>query len=59
MPYSSQIVFEYLGETTDLRAAIGDCGFMPADSDELSENVKSRLLVPTSPTDFNITAPIV
>jgi transcriptional regulator with XRE-family HTH domain len=59
MPYSSQIVFEFLGETADLRTAIGECGFLPADSDELSENVKSRLLVHTSPTDFSITAPIL
>jgi transcriptional regulator with XRE-family HTH domain len=59
MPYSSQIVFEYLGETTDLRAAINDCGFILADSDELSESVRSRLLVPASPSDFNITAPII
>jgi transcriptional regulator with XRE-family HTH domain len=58
MPYSSQIVFEYLGEEADLRAAIGSCGFVLADGDELSESVKSRLLVPTSPTDFNIAAPI-
>jgi hypothetical protein len=59
MPYSSQIVFEYLGESPDLRAAIGDCGFLPTDSGALSENVKSRLLVPASPGDFNITAPIL
>jgi len=58
MPYSSQIVFEYLGEEADLRAAIDSCGFVLADGDELSESVKSRLLVPTSPTDFNIAAPI-
>ena len=58
MPYSSQIVFEYLGETTDLRSAINNCGFLPADSNVLSESVKARLLAPTSPTDFNITAPI-
>jgi len=59
MPYSSQIVFEYLGETTDLRAALGECGYIRSDSEELSEDVRSRLLVPTSPTDFNITAPIL
>lgn len=59
MPYSSQIVLEYQGESPDLRAAIGECGYMPSDSNELSDNVKSRLLVPTMPTDFNITAPIL
>ena len=59
MPYSSQIVLEYLGPTTDLRTAIGECAFLPADNDELSENVKSRLLVPTSPMDFDISAPIL
>jgi hypothetical protein len=59
MLYISQIVFEYLGAATDLRAAIGECGYIPSDSNEMSESVKSRLLVPTSPTDFNITAPIL
>ncbi len=59
MPFSSQIVFERMGETPDLRAALRECGFLPADSDEISENVKARLLVPPSPTDFNITAPIL
>ena len=59
MPYSSQIVFERLGETPDLRTAIGECGYLRADGDDISENVKVRLLVPPSSTDFNITAPIL
>ncbi len=59
MPYSSQIVFEYLGEAPDLRAAINRCGFLPHDSDQISESVRTRLLVSNSPTDFNISAPIL
>lgn len=59
MPYSSRIVLEYLGESPNLRTAIGGCGFLPNDTDQISESVKSLLLVANSPTDYNISAPVI
>ena len=58
MPYSSQIVLEYLGEAPDLRAAISGCGYLPNDTELISDSIKSLLLIPTSPTDYNISAPV-
>ncbi len=58
-PYSSQIVFEYIGKTTDLRAAIRACGCFPLGGGKISDNVRSRLLVPVSADAFNITSPIL
>ncbi len=59
LPYSSQIVFERMEEAPDLRNAIAECGFLTADDESIPESVKARLLVPLSPTDFNMTAPIL
>jgi transcriptional regulator with XRE-family HTH domain len=57
-PFSSQIVFEYLGSDIDLRKCISDCGCYPIDGGHISEAVKSRLLVPVPEGDFNMTPPI-
>jgi transcriptional regulator with XRE-family HTH domain len=57
-PFSSQIVFEYLGAEIDLRKAISDCGCYPINHGPISEAVKSRLLVPVSSGDFNMTPPV-
>ncbi len=57
-PFSSQIVFEHLGESIDLRAAIGACGCFPIAGDDIPESVKSRLLVPVPSGEFNMTPPI-
>jgi transcriptional regulator with XRE-family HTH domain len=57
-PFSSPIVFEYLGSDIDLRRSIGECGCYPIDNGPISEAVKSRLLVPVPEGDFNLTPPI-
>ena len=57
-PFSSQIVFEYLGTDIDLRTSIGNCGCFPLEGDEISDAVKSRLLVPVPAGDFSMTPPI-
>ncbi len=57
-PYGAQIVFEYLGETVDLRQTMTACGLFPIDSPEISEEVKARLLVPPAKGDFNLTPPL-
>jgi len=57
-PFSSQIVFEYLGKDIDLRASIGECGCFPVAGGHISEAVMSRLLVPVPVGDFNMTPPI-
>ena len=59
IPYSSQIVLEYLGESPDLRAAIRGCGFLPNTTDLISDSVKSLLLAPNSPRNYNISAPVL
>lgn len=41
--FSTRMVYEYLGETTNLRAAIADCGLYPEDTDEIDATIKSRI----------------
>ena len=57
-PFSSPIVFEYLGADIDLRSCIGECGCYPIEGGDISEAIKSRLLVPVPEGEFNMTPPI-
>ncbi len=41
--FATRMVYEYLGESTNLRAAIAACGLYPEDSDELDAAIRSRL----------------
>jgi transcriptional regulator with XRE-family HTH domain len=41
--FASRMVYEYLGETTDLRAAIAGCGLYPEDSEEIEPAIKLRI----------------
>ncbi|MEM7222097.1 MAG: helix-turn-helix transcriptional regulator [Pseudomonadota bacterium] len=41
--FATRMVFEYLGETTDLRAAVAACGLYPEDSDQIEESIRLRV----------------
>lgn len=41
--FATRVVFEYLGETTDLRAAIAACGLYPEDGGEIDAAIIARI----------------
>jgi transcriptional regulator with XRE-family HTH domain len=41
--FATRMVYEYLGETTDLRAGITSCGLYPDDTEEIDAAIKSRI----------------
>lgn len=41
--FATRMVYEYLGESTNLREAIAGCGLYPEDSDELDGAIRARL----------------
>jgi transcriptional regulator with XRE-family HTH domain len=57
-PFGSQIVFENVGESPDLRQMVRACGCYGFDSRAISDSVRARLLVPPLDGAFNMTPPI-
>ena len=41
--FATRIVYEYLGETINMRQAIADCALYPDDSDLIDDAIKSRI----------------
>jgi len=41
--FATRMVYEYLGESANLREAIAGCGLYPEDSDELDGSIRARL----------------
>ncbi len=42
-PFAARLVYEYLGETTDLRAALARCGLYPDDAPPLPVEIRQRV----------------
>jgi transcriptional regulator with XRE-family HTH domain len=42
-PFASRIVYEYLGASPDLRAALDGCGIYEGDSPEIDEEIRRRI----------------
>ncbi len=42
-PFAARLVYEYLGERIDLRAALGRCGLYPADAAPLPAEIRQRV----------------
>lgn len=57
-PFGAQIVFEHLGESIDLRAALAVCSCFPIDSPQIPEEVRARLLVRPPEGEFNLIPPL-
>jgi transcriptional regulator with XRE-family HTH domain len=54
--FATRIVYEYLGETTDKRQAIGACGLYPEDSDEIGPDIRSRVRNAIGPQENTLCA---
>jgi transcriptional regulator with XRE-family HTH domain len=48
-PFSTRVVYQYLGKDVDLRQEIARCHLYPVDSPEVPEEVRSRIADPTDP----------
>ena len=54
--FATRMVYEYLGESTNLREAIAACGLYPDDSDELDPAIRARVRNEVQPGENTICA---
>lgn len=54
--FATRVVYEFLGETADLRSAIAACGLYPEDSDEIDAAIKSRIKNDIAPGESTLCA---
>jgi len=57
-PFGAHVVFEYLGESIDLRSALSSCSCFPIDAPQIPVEVRARLLVHPSEGEFNLIPPL-
>ena len=56
MPCAARVVYEYLGETVDIRRALSFCGLYDQDSPDIDNNLKHAIANSMEPTEWHFRA---